>query len=60
MAVTGSGLQVVDISAPSTPHIVGSVVTPNAVGLTLDGSYAYLADWVSGLQVVDVTELAPV
>ena len=53
------GLQVVDISDPASPGIVGSV---NPAGSQMDvavqGDFAYLAsdDW--GLQVVDVSNPA--
>jgi hypothetical protein len=51
------GMQVIDVSNPTFPRIVGSIDTP---GLTRDvavtGDYAYLADDHSGLQVVDVAD----
>ena len=54
-----SGFQVIDLSNPASPQIVGSVDTP---GYTYDvaasGTYAYVADGYSGLQVVDVTNPA--
>ena len=37
-------------------HWVGSVETPDdAQGVAVSGSYAYVADYYSGLQVVDIT-----
>ncbi len=48
-----SGLQVIDISDPTSPWIVGSVDTPgSAYGVAVAGSYAYVADCYSGLQVL--------
>ena len=54
-----SGLQVVDISNPSSPAIVGSVDTPGtATKVVVSGNTAYLADYAGGLQVVDVSNPA--
>jgi uncharacterized secreted protein with C-terminal beta-propeller domain len=51
-----SGLQVVDISVPESPVIVGAVVTPGGAGdLVVAGNYAYVADSISGLQVIDIS-----
>ncbi len=51
-----SGLQVIDISNPAVPAIVGSVDTPDsAVGAAVAGAYAYVADGYSGLQVIDIS-----
>jgi len=56
VADAASGLQVVDISIPTSPTIVGSVDTPgDARGVAVAGSYAYVADHFSGLQVVDIS-----
>ena len=52
----GSGLQVIDISVPESPEIVGSVDTPGfANGVAVAGNYAYVSDWGSGLQVIDIS-----
>jgi hypothetical protein len=54
-----SGLQVIDITNPLNPQIVGSVNTPGrAVGVAVSGSYAYISDLACGLQVIDVTNPA--
>ena len=51
-------LHVIDVSAPASPAIMGSVDMPSAVsGVAVSGSYAYVADGSSGLQVVDVSTL---
>jgi hypothetical protein len=55
----GSGLQVVDISNPTSPAIVGSVGTPGgARGVAVADNHAYVADGGSGLQVVDISNPA--
>jgi hypothetical protein len=54
-----SGLQVVDILDPESPHAIGSIDTPgHATALAVAGSYVYIADGESGLQVIDVTDAA--
>ena len=41
----GSGLQVIDVSDPENPTIVGSADTPGwAAGVYVSGNYAYVAD----------------
>ncbi|MGD8413889.1 MAG: hypothetical protein PVF33_06640, partial [Candidatus Latescibacterota bacterium] len=51
-----SGLQVVDITTPESPVLVGSYDTPDiAFRIALDGNLAYVADHSSGVQVIDVT-----
>jgi len=52
-----SGLQVIDISNPSSPEILAAVDTPGwANGVAALGSHAYVADMGSGLQVIDVSD----
>lgn len=62
VAAGGSGLQVVDVSNRSVPHIVASLpLAGNSNGIKLLGNRAYIAGGGAGLQVVDVTNpLAPV
>jgi len=61
IAANEKGLQVIDISNPSLPAIVGSVAIPSfngesrAIKLAVDGSYIYVAAGDSGLQIVDVS-----
>ena len=51
-----SGLQVIDISSPTSPVIVGSIDTLSSnFGIAIYGDYAYVAAGSSGLQVVDIT-----
>jgi hypothetical protein len=53
----GTGLQVIDVSNPVLPTIVGSMATPwgHACGVAVSGNYAYVADGFS-LQVIDITD----
>jgi hypothetical protein len=54
-----SGLQIFDISEPSSPALVASLDTPGyAEGVFVHGDYAYVADGPGGLQVIDIS--APV
>ena len=51
-----AGLQVVDISDPDSPIIVGSVDTPGfAINVAVDGDFAFVADGGMGLQVIDIS-----
>ncbi len=53
-----SSLQVVDITNPASPQIVGGVVTPGYTqGVAVSGTHAYVADYGS-LQVIDITNPA--
>jgi hypothetical protein len=50
------GLQIVDISSPSLPVIIGSADTPGtAKGVAIAGTTALVADLTAGVQVVDVS-----
>ena len=56
MADYDSGLQIIDISAPSTPSFVGTYNTSGlACNLYVLGNYAYVADYNSGLQIIDIS-----
>lgn len=54
----GSGPQVIDISNPESPQIIGSVDTPSLVtpGVTVVGDKAYVTDYYDGLQVIDISD----
>jgi len=55
----GSGLQVISITNPASPVIVGTADTPGgAQGVVVSGTYAYVADYGSGLQVIDIANPA--
>ncbi len=52
-----SGLQVIDISDPTTPAYAGSYDSPgDANSVAISGNYAYVADGYSGLRVVDISD----
>ncbi len=58
IANTGYGLQIVDVSEPNNPIIVGTYDTPNsAQSVEIEGNYAYIAD-TFGVQVVDISDPA--
>lgn len=52
----GDGLQIIDIDPPGSASIVKAVDTRGeASSITLDGGYyAYIADGISDLRVIDV------
>ena len=50
------GLQVIDITDPTSPRFVGSANTPGiALGVAVSGHHAFIADYYSGLRVFDVS-----
>ncbi|MCL0062473.1 PKD domain-containing protein, partial [Thermodesulfovibrionales bacterium] len=52
----GNGLQIIDISNPRSPVIVGSVDTPGwVIGVFISGNHAFVADGEKGLQIIDVS-----
>ncbi len=59
VATGGTGLQVVDVSNPSAPQLVGAVDTPgNANDVAVSGALVYIADGTNGLVVIDVSRPA--
>ncbi len=57
VACNNLGLQVIDVSVPAAPSIVGSEITGGyANGILVDGDLVYLADADSGLYIIDVSE----
>jgi len=57
VAAGESGLQVIDITNPTSPQLVGSVDTPGgASGVAIENLRAYVADDGAGLQVIDLTD----
>jgi hypothetical protein len=51
-----SGLQIVDVSNPSSPTLRGSYDTPgSANGVFVDGGLAYVAGQTAGLLIIDVS-----
>ncbi|MFZ1946842.1 MAG: hypothetical protein WAW06_04795, partial [bacterium] len=54
-----AGLEVIDITDPASPQVLGSVGTPGSgYGVAVSGTHAYVADYGSGLQAIDVTDPA--
>ena len=50
------GLQIIDISNPTTPTLKGNYDTPgNTYGVQVVGNYAYVAGDDSGLQIIDIS-----
>jgi|GEM_PF-2316394 len=51
------GLQIIDVSQPDRPLVVGSYDTPGwACGVQVQGNYAYIADGYCGLAIIDVSQ----
>ena len=52
-----SGLQIIDISSPTTPTLKGNYDTPDrALDVQVVGNYAYVADDYKGLQIIDISD----
>lgn len=50
------GLQVLDVSYPPTPRVVGQMSTPDwPYAVVIKGDYAYLADHSTGFLIVDIS-----
>jgi hypothetical protein len=48
---------VIDISDPTNPTLLGTYDTPgNAMGVMVSGDYAFVADFITGLQVIDISD----
>ncbi|MCH8333524.1 hypothetical protein IIC65_06275 [Candidatus Sumerlaeota bacterium] len=55
-----SGLQIIDVSDPSAPVLVGSYDTPGiALRVAVSGSLAFVADYKGGLQILRYTGPVP-
>jgi Ca2+-binding RTX toxin-like protein len=53
----GSGLQIIDISNPTTPTLKGTYDTSGtAESVQVVGNYAYVADLEGGLKIIDVSQ----
>jgi hypothetical protein len=53
------GLQIIDITDPASPSLVGSLETPGlADDVDIQGDYAYVADGLAGMHVVDIGDPA--
>ena len=54
--VDGSGMKVFNVTNPALPDSIGFYPIPGAVGIDIDGYYAYISDTGSmGLTVLDIT-----
>eukprot|EP01064_Diplonema_japonicum_P011061 TRINITY_DN1833_c4_g1_i1.p1 TRINITY_DN1833_c4_g1~~TRINITY_DN1833_c4_g1_i1.p1 ORF type:complete len:1343 (+),score=266.81 TRINITY_DN1833_c4_g1_i1:30-4031(+) len=54
-----TGVEVVDITTPTSPALLGSVATPgNAMALVVTGGYAFVASMYGGVQIVDLSVTA--
>ncbi|MGR3310440.1 MAG: SBBP repeat-containing protein, partial [Candidatus Brocadiales bacterium] len=52
----GTGLEIVDISVPTNPTLLGSFDTPVwARNVHVSGNIAYVTDGIGGLQIIDVS-----
>ena len=56
-AATSQGLQILDVSTPSTPTLLRSYGTPGwAYGVAVVNGLAYVADYEAGLRILDVSD----
>lgn len=54
-----SGLQIVDITSPKAPVLLGRCDTPGySYDVSVWGNYAFVADGTAGIQVIDITDPA--
>jgi hypothetical protein len=61
MAMGTSGLKLVDISNPAAPVLKGTALTGDARAVALNGNWAFVADYTTSTNSVDITSLtAPV
>ncbi len=58
IAVSYTGVQIVDISNPNTPTLVATCSNDGAAAYGIDkqGDYVYLADGADGLRIIDVSD----
>ncbi|SKA25521.1 Uncharacterized conserved protein, partial [Oceanospirillum multiglobuliferum] len=52
------GLQVIDISVPNHPTLVGNSDTNGGYGVSVVGNYAYVASGYLGVQIIDISDPA--
>lgn len=56
-AGVGARASCLDLGLPDSLYIQGSLEPPDyALAVTAQGGYAYVADWMAGLQVVDIVD----
>jgi len=52
-----SGLQIVDVSDPENPELIGDWEIPSfAFGIAISGNYAYIANGMGGLHIVSIAD----
>jgi hypothetical protein len=56
MACELGGFQVIDVSEPTAPKLVGAVATKFALGLEMDENYIYVADEDAGVVILSIPE----
>jgi len=55
-AMADGRFYVINKSAPQSAHIIGEIdITNNLQAMAVEGSYAYIVAWDTGLQIVDVS-----
>ncbi|MBE9256247.1 cadherin domain-containing protein [Dolichospermum sp. LEGE 00246] len=55
----GAGLQIIDISTPTTPVLKSKYDTSSySIDVQVVGNYAYVADYMSGLKIIDISNPA--
>jgi hypothetical protein len=58
LVANGITLDIIDITDPTSPHILHSLATLHSPqGVAVSGQYAYVADW-AGLEIVDISNPA--
>jgi hypothetical protein len=59
VSTSASGIQIVDVSDPSLPAVIGSEPVPGAAGeLGVAGSHLFAADGADGLRIYDLSDPA--
>lgn len=56
LAAELGGFQIIDVSTPEAPKLVGAVATKYALGLDMDENYIYLADEDAGVIILSIPE----
>jgi hypothetical protein len=57
LAKGGNGLQVIDVSDPTSPTLAGSYnTTGDSRAVAVSGDHAFVADGGSGIQVIDISD----
>jgi PGF-pre-PGF domain-containing protein len=50
-----NGLEIVDITNPSSPTLAGSYDTPTLSAIAVSGNYAYVTDYDNGLMILNIS-----